>query len=123
MAHDIFKLFKNSIEKVQVMKMPRSDLDIPTPEYNVQLDCIVKRRNLMAGAIENSEDRNNNTTLHFRQKDAEYVLVGNYVEIDGNWHSILQVRDGKDFDKGESKFVYAFLNNDIKQMSEDIVWQ
>lgn len=122
MQQDIFKLFKKSIEPIQVRKTPRGTLDISEAEFDVTIDAIVKRRNLMSGAIEDSEDRNNRTTIHFRQKDAQYIEVGNYVNVDGNWHSILQVRDGKDFGQGKSKFVYVFLNNDIAKFESDPVW-
>lgn len=104
------------------MKMKRGTFDLAAAEFNVEIDAIVKRRKLMAGAIENSEDRNNRTTVHFRQNDAQYIAVGNYVQVDGEWHSILQVRDGKDFGQGKSKFIYVFLDNDVVKFEADPVW-
>lgn len=122
MAHDIFKLFKKSIEPVMVTKVPRGTFDIEEAEFTVTVDAIVKRRNLMAGSVENSEDYSNNTTVHFRQEDAEYIEVGNYVKIDNQWHSILPVKDGKDFDQGKTKFLYVFLNTDVATFTKDPVW-
>ena len=122
MAQDIFKLFKKSIEQVQVRKNPRGTLQPATPVFDVTIDAIVKRRKLMSESVENSEDRNNNTTFHFRKSDAQYISEGNYVNIDGEWHSIEQIRDGKDFDKGVSKFIYVFLANDVVKFEADPVW-
>lgn len=122
MAQDIFKLFKKSIEQVQVKKAPRGTLEPETAVFDVTVDAIVKRRKLMADSVENSEDYANNTTIHFRQSDAQYIEVGNYVNIDGSWHSILQVRDGKDFAQGNSKFIRVFLDNDIVTFDTEPVW-
>lgn len=122
MQADIFKLFKKSIEQVQVKRAPRGTLEPETEVFDVTIDAIVKRRELMADSVENSEDYANNTTVHFRQKDAEYIAVGNYVNIDGSWHSILQVRDGKDFSRGKSRFIRVFLDNDVVKFDADPVW-
>lgn len=122
MAQDIFKLFKKSIEKVQMMKMPRGTLDIEAAEYNVSLKAIVKRRDGMVQAIENSEDRQNTTSIHFKVSDAQYIEVGNYVNIDGQWRTIERIRDGKDFATGKSSFIYAFVGEDIVKLTNDPVW-
>ena len=122
MTTDIFKLFKNSIETVSVKKTPRGTLEGGTDVFNVKLDAIVKRRNLMAEATNESEDYSNNTSIHFKQSDAQYIEVGNYVKIDGEWHSILEVKDGKDFDKGVSKFIFVRLNNDVVTFNDDPIW-
>ena len=113
MAADIFKLFKKSIETVAVKNTPRGTLTPEAPSFNVNLDAIVKRRNSMAQAVADSEDRNTATTIHFRASDSQYIKVGNYVQIDGLWRTIEQVKDGKDFDKGVSKFVLATVGDDI----------
>jgi len=123
MQPDIFKIFKKSIEPVQVMKMPRGTLDIGTATFNETLDAIVKRRNLMAGSVENSEDYSNNTTIHFRTKDAAFIEEGNYVQIDGKWHSILQDRPGKHFVQGKVKFIRVFLDTDVAKFESDPVWE
>ena len=122
MPADIFKLFKNSIEQIQVKQTPRGTLEPATAVFDVTIDAIVKRRKLMAESGQDAEDYSNNTTLHFRQSDAQYIAVGNYVKVDNQWHSILQVKDGKDFDKGASKFQYVTLNNDVVQFTTDPVW-
>ena len=123
MQQDIFKLFKKSIEPVQVKRVPRGELNIPAPTFDVTLSAIVKRRKLMATSVENSEDFNNNTTVHFKPTDSQYIAVGDYVQIDGDWHSIEQVRQGKDFDQGKVKFLYVFLANDIVEFTEEVIWQ
>ena len=105
------------------MKMPRGTLDIGTATFNETLDAIVKRRNLMAGSVENSEDFSNNTTVHFRAKDEQYLEVGNYVQIDDEWHSILQIRYGEHFVQGKTKFFRVYLNTDVAKFESDPVWE
>lgn len=122
MTTDIFKLFKKSIEQINVKKAPRGTLEGGTDVFNVTLDAIVKRRNLMAEAAQESEDYNNNTTVHFRSTDEQYIEVGNYVQIDGEWHSILGVNDGKHFVQGKSKFLRVTLDNDVVTFTDDPVW-
>lgn len=122
MTTDIFKLFKHAIEPVVVKKTSRGTLDGGTDVFTVTIDAIVKRRKMLGESVGDSEVRNSNTTIHFRQSDAQYVCIGNYVLLDNQWHSIMQVRDGKDFDNGVSKFPYAVLDNDIVQFTDDPVW-
>lgn len=122
MTTDIFKLFKHSIEQVDVKNMPRGTYEPEAPTFNVSLDAIVKRRNAFAEEVAESEDKQSRTTIHFRATDAQYIAVGNYVKIDGDWHSIIEVRDGKDFDKGTSKFLYVIVGDDILQVDDEPVW-
>lgn len=122
MTTDIFKLFKKSIEKVDVKNTPRGTLSSGTPTFSVNIDAIVKRRKQFSEAVAESEDYNDNTTIHFRQSDAQYIEVGNYVKIDGDWHTIIEVKDGKDFDLGVSRFPYCKIGNDIVEFTEDPVW-
>lgn len=122
MAHDIFKLFKKSIEQVEVKNTPRGTLTPGVPTFDVSIDAIVKRRKLMAETANEGEDYNNNTTVHFRTTDAQYIAVGNYVKIDNEWHSILQVKPGKHFRNGKVLFIYVTLNNDIVDFGDEPVW-
>lgn len=122
MTGDIFKLFKKSIEQVNVKKTPRGTLDGGTDIYNVTVDAIVKRRTMTDEAVAESEDYNSNTTVHFRPTDAQYIELGNYMNVDGNWHSIIEIKDGKDFDKGKTKFLYCTLGNDIVTFTDDPIW-
>lgn len=122
MATDIFKLFKKSIEQVRVKNTPRGTYDRQEPSFNVTLDAIVKRRNTMAEAVSESEDYNSNITVHFKPKDAQYIKIGNFVEIDSEWKSIIEIRDGKDFDKGQTKFLYVVLGNDIIPETDEPIW-
>lgn len=121
MAGDIFKLFKNSIEPVKVMKTKRGTLNQDVV-YTQTLEAIVKRRNAMAEAVNEGEDRNTTTTVHFRPEDAQYIEVGNFVNIDGAWQVIERIRDGKDFDKGKTAFIYAFLGDEIFQLNDEPIW-
>lgn len=118
---DIFSLFPNSIEQVVVKSIDRGALD-PSATFEVTLNAIVKRRKSMAEATNESEDYQNNTTIHFMQKDVQYIAVGNYVKIDDEWHSIIDLKDGKDFNSGASEFVYATIGNDIIDTGNDPVW-
>lgn len=122
MPGDIFNLFKNSIEQVNVKKTPRGTYDGGTDVYNVSLDAIVKRSTVMAEAVAESEDRNNRTSVHFRPTDKQYIDEGVFVEIDGKWHSIQEVRDGKNFHTGKTEFLYVFLDNDIAKFTNEPVW-
>lgn len=121
MTGDIFKLFKNSIESVKVMKTKRGTLDQDVV-YTHTLEAIVKRRNAMAEAVNESEDRNSTTSIHFRPADAQYIEIGNFVQIDGAWQVIERIRDGKDFDKGKTDFIYAFLGDEIFQLNDEPIW-
>lgn len=122
MTGDIFKLFKNSVEQIKVKKTPRGTYDGGTDSYNVTVGAIVKRRTMSEEAVAESEDYNSNITVHFKPSDSQYIELGNYVEIDGNWHSIIEIKDGKDFDKGTTKFLYCTLGNDIITFTDDPVW-
>lgn len=122
MPHDIFKLFKKSIEEVQVMKLPRGTFSNETPVYDVTLKAIVKLRDGMAEAIENSEDKNNTSSVHFKIEDAAYVEVGNFVKVQGEWRTIERIRWAKDFDTGKDKFLYAFVGTDIFKIEPDVEW-
>ena len=122
MTKDIFKLFKHSIEQVKVKNTDRAAISKPQPDIEVTIDAIVKRRKSMATAIETSEDYNDATTIHFRQSDAQYIKIGYYVEIDGKWHSIKEVKDGKNFHTGATEFLLATVDNDIVPAEEDPVW-
>jgi hypothetical protein len=121
MTGDIFKLFKNSIESVKVMKTERGTLNQDVV-YTQTLEAIVKRRNAMAEAVNESEDRNSTTSIHFRPADAQYIEIGNFVQIDGAWQVIERIRDGKDFDKGKTDFIYAFLGDEIIQLNDEPIW-
>lgn len=121
MASDIFKLFKKSIEPVQVMKTERGTLGQDVV-YTQTLNAIVKRRNAMAEAVNESEDRNSTTTIHFKPADAQYIEIGNFVQIDGAWQVIERIRDGKDFAKGATEFIYAFLGDEIFQLNDEPIW-
>lgn len=119
---DIFKLFKNSIEPVMVKNTPRGTLTQKAAEFNVELQAIVKRRDAMAEAVSESEDRETRTSVHFRNEDGEYVKVGYYALVDGIWHSIEEVRPGKNFHSGKVEFWYAFLSSDTITDTADPVW-
>lgn len=122
MPADIFKLFKKSIEQVQVSTADRGELPQDQPSVAATIDAIVKRRKTLAEAVNESEDNESRITLHIRQSDAQYGVVGNYMNIDGEWHSIVEVRDGKDFSQGKSNFVYIVLGNDIYQPNKEHIW-
>lgn len=119
---DIFKVFKNSIEQVQVKNPPRGTLSPEPAVFNVSLDALVKRRYSMAESVNESEDYENRISLHFRSKDAQYIKEGYYVKVDEKWHSIEEIRDGKNFDSGKQEFIYVFLASDILPEGEDPVW-
>lgn len=123
MATDIFKLFKNSVQDVRVMKLPRGTLSIEAPIYDVTLKGIVKLRDGMSEAVAESEDRNNTSSIHLKASDAQYVEIGNYALIQGEWRTIERIRWGKDFDKGSDEFLYAFVGTDIIELTEDVVWE
>jgi len=118
---DIFKLFKSSIEQVTVKKTKRGTFTDDTV-YSQTVDAIIKRRNGMTEAIQESEDRNTQTTVHFRASDKQYVEVGNFVQIDGKWYVLELSKDGKDFDKGVSKFIKTTIGQQIEDAGDDPVW-
>jgi len=113
-----FEQFPSSIEQIEVHTINRSAL-IRTDTF-VTVDAIVKRRNSMTEAAAEGEDYNNSTSIHFRQSDASHIQVGKYVKLDGKLRSIIQVRDGKDFDLGQSIFPYAVIGNDILEQPENV---
>ena len=115
-----FEQFANSIEQIEVHTINRSALD--RTDTFVTIDAIVKRRDSMAEAVAESEDYNNATSIHFRQSDAQYIEVGKYVKLDGRLRTIVEVRDGKDFDLGVSIFPYAFLGDDILNEPTETEW-
>lgn len=119
---DIFKLFKNSVETVRVKVQPRGTFEQSTPTSIVSIDAIVKRRKGFTEEQAEAEDYSNATSIHFKQEDAEHIKIGNFVEIDDEWHSIITLRDGKDFDRGVSKFPYAIIGDDIVPDTEEPVW-
>lgn len=121
MSTEIFKLFKKSIEQVKVKKTKRGTMD-DTQLYEVTVDAIIKRRDGMDEAVENSEDRNTQTTIHFRRTDGLYIEDGNFVEIDGLWRVIERHVDGKDFGMGKSSFIKAYIGNQIQGGSSDPEW-
>lgn len=121
MTGDIFKLFKKSIESVKVMKTERGTLNQDVV-YTQTLEAVIKRRNAMAEAVNESEDRNSTTSIHFRPADAQYIEIGNFVQIDGAWQVIERIRDGKDFDKDKTYFIYAFLGDEIFQLNDEPIW-
>lgn len=123
MTKDIFKLFKNSIEQVDIKNTDRASITKTAPTVNVTLDAIVKRRNKMSTAMDTSEDYNSDTTIHFRPSDAQYIKIGYYAKVDNEWHSIKEVKDGKNFHSGLTEFLYVTLDNDIIPEEEDPVWQ
>lgn len=88
MQQDIFKRFKNSIEKVLVSGTPRGKYDNDQPTTGVELECIIKRKSGMTQSTQNSEDRESRTNFHFRPSDMEYIKVGSYIKLDGYWRSI-----------------------------------
>lgn len=121
MTGDIFKLFKKSIEQAPVKKTKRgafSDAVI----YSRTVDAIIKRRDGMVEAVENSEDRNTQTTVHFRASDKQYIEEGNFVQIDGRWRVIERMPIGEDFDQGRSKFIKAYIGAEIEGGSSDPNW-
>lgn len=122
MQADIFKLFKKSIEKVRVSNTPRGTLEPQTGTFNVEVDAIVKRRNSIAGAVAESEDKETDTTIHFRPSDVQYVKPGNYVLLDGTWHSILQVNNGEDFGRGKLRFLRATVSSETLPNGTDPDW-
>lgn len=117
---DIFKLFKKSVVQVQVKKTERGELSAGVI-YQQEVDAIIKRRDGMAEAVENSEDRNTQTTIHFRASDKQYIEEGNFVQVDGKWRVIERLPIGEDFGKGVSKFIRAYLGDEIEGGS-DPVW-
>lgn len=121
MTTDIFKLFKNSIEQVTVKKTKRGALAASTV-YSQTVDAIIKRRNGMQEAIANSEDRETQTTVHFRASDAQYIEDGNFVLIDGKWRVIERHNDGKRFTQGSSKFIRAWVGDQIAESPTDPNW-
>ena len=121
MLADIFDAFGNSIEQVKVRKTKRGAIDDEVI-YTQTLDAIVKRRDTMITETENSEDRNSQTTIHFKPADKQYIQLGNFVEIDSKWRSIVSVVDGYDFDEGELKFVRTEVGNDIVEPTADPDW-
>ena len=122
MTISIFDHFKESIECVRVKKVTRGSYESPTTQEEVELHAIVKRRKGMGKSLENSEDYKFSTTVHFKPCDKEYIKIGNFVNIDGNWHSIDDVRNGKDFNSGEINFIYAKLADDILPEESEPVW-
>lgn len=121
MPADIFNLFANSLETVAVKQAVRGTMGVPTGT-SVNLQAVVKRRNSMAEATNQSEDYNNQTTIHFKASDKEYINIGAFAQVDGEWHTIEQVRDGKNFDTGKTEFYKAYLANDIQPTTDDPVW-
>ena len=121
MTSDIFKLFKHSIEKVTVKKTERGTFDEGTV-YSQEVDAIVKRRDGLTEAVNNSEDRNTQTTVHFRYSDKQYIEEGNFVQIDGKWRVIERIPIGVDFDKGTSKFIKAYIGTQIEGGSSEPDW-
>lgn len=119
MQDDIFSLF--TPETVKVKDTSRGAMS-KTATFNVELQAVVKRRDSMSADLQNGDDRLTTTTVHFKASDAEYVRIGYYVEIDGVWHVIEQVRNGKDFETGEIKFVYAVLGSEIIDSPDDPSW-
>lgn len=122
MTTDIFSLFKNSIEKVDVKSGPRGTFEPETPTFNVSIDAIVKRRIGFAEEVAESEDLTNNTTIHFRPTDAQYLAIGNFVKVDGLWHSIIGMRPGKNFHTGAVEFYYVVLGDEVSSEDDDPVW-
>lgn len=120
MTTDIFKLFKKSIEQITVKKTERGTFDGATT-YSREVDAIIKRRDGMTEAIENSEDRNTQTTIHFRASDKQYIEEGNFVQIDGKWRSISGIKDGKNFHTGKTEFILVAVGDDIKD-GDDPNW-
>ena len=121
MPADIFKTYKKSIESVDIRKTERGSFD-EAIVWTETVDAIVKRRNSFTTSVSDSEDYTNNTSLHFRVEDKQYIEQGNFVKIDGVWRVIEQIKDGKNFRSGDSKFILAYVGNQIYQESNDIVW-
>lgn len=121
MTTDIFKIFKSSIEPISVRKTTRGELTEQIV-WQHTLDAIIKRRDGMEEAINESEDRETQTTVHFRTTDREYIEEGNFVLIDGNWRVIERWVDGKDFLKGKTVFIKAYLGNQITGNPSDPQW-
>lgn len=122
MQQDIFKRFKNSIEKVEVADFPRGTMDSEAPTFTVTLDAIIKRKSGMEASTENSEDRESRTNFHFRPSDMEYIKVGYYIKLDGTWRSIEKIDLGKHFRTGKLYFVYAEIADDILPTDDEPVW-
>lgn len=121
MTTDIFKISKKSIERVSVKKTERGTFD-GNAIFTQEVDAIIKRRDGMAEAIQNSEDRNTQTTVHFRASDKQYVEEGNFIQIDGKWRVIERWVDGKHFIQGKSKFIKAYIGDQIDGGSDEPDW-
>lgn len=76
MTTDIFKLFRKSIETVTVKKQPRGTYNTVAPEYEVDIDAIVKRRKGFSEDVEESEDFSNNTSFHHDSSDSHTTNLG-----------------------------------------------
>lgn len=97
-------------------------LDPDNSETEFTLKAIVKRRKRFGDQAAQSEDRENNTTVHFKPKDADEVGLGYYCKIDDEWHSIIDIKDGRNFDSGKTKFFYVSLDNDVMIFKDEPVW-
>ena len=122
MQQDIFKRFKNSIEKVLVSDAPRGEYDNDQPTTGVELECIIKRKSGMTQSTQNSEDRESRTNFHFRPSDMQYIKVGSYIKLDGYWRSIESVDIGKHFRTGKIYFVYCEVADDILKTDDEPIW-
>lgn len=121
MTTDIFKLLKRSIEEVKVKKTERGTLDEDTV-FEVTVDSIIKRRNGMAESTNDSEDRNTQTTMKFRCKDAQYIQEGNFVLLDGVWRVIERYNVDINYVTGKGMFIKAFIGDQIVGNPTDPDW-
>lgn len=121
MTGDIFKLFKNSIERVGIKKTDSGKFG-SSVVYSCTIDAIVKRRNGSTEEVNESQDFKTNTTIHFRATDKNYIEEGNFVLIDGKWRAIDHFDDGKNFDKGVSRFIKTYLGDLIEDAGGDPTW-
>ncbi len=114
----IFKLFNKASEPIEIVKINNRSSLVQTKVYDVTLRAIVKRRLSMDATSYGAEDKQYHTSIHFKIDDAQYIEVGNYVKIDGLWHTVKTVRNGKDFCTGESDFIYAEIDNDDVKLDD-----
>lgn len=122
MPHIYFKRFEKSIETVTVSDRPRGTYETEPPTFTKELKAVIKRRNNMSESVENSEDRETRTSLHFYPEDEQYLHVGYFIKLDGSWRTIEDVKLGKNFRTGEVYFVYVHIGDDIIPLTDEPVW-
>lgn len=112
MPGDTFRLFKASLETVLVKKDQRGLMSFVAPDI-ATTKALVKRRNSMENSVQTSEDFNSRTTIHFKPSVKAYMVPGNFVQIDGVWRTMLEVKEGKNFNNGKVEFYLVKVDDDI----------